>query len=257
MVFTEIFPNPVVKQVVFQIRFPNLFYLESRIGELQVRLMKRFPESSLIKKQRFVLTDGDVDAQQKMLEGLGDEKADQRIWQFKSTDDVTLNIATSSLSLTSDSHKTYRLGDDNRFRDAIEEVCEAFLEVSEVPILKRIGLRYIDECPVDELTNESFSRFYDSILPLERFAIEDVRDASTSVICERGPYGIRYAESLAIGGDSQHLVIDCDSWATDVPSEELMKVTDELHDLVSVEFKTTAKPALLDYMRTPKDQSDD
>ena len=29
----EVFPSPTVKQVIFQVRFPNLFYLESRMGE--------------------------------------------------------------------------------------------------------------------------------------------------------------------------------------------------------------------------------
>ena len=27
----EVFPNPTVKEVVFEIRFPSLFYMESRI----------------------------------------------------------------------------------------------------------------------------------------------------------------------------------------------------------------------------------
>jgi len=45
MQINEVFPNPTVKQVIFQIRFPNLFYLESKIGEYQLKIMQRFPES--------------------------------------------------------------------------------------------------------------------------------------------------------------------------------------------------------------------
>jgi hypothetical protein len=40
MAIEEVFPNPTVKQVAFEIRFPNLFYLESKIGELQVKIME-------------------------------------------------------------------------------------------------------------------------------------------------------------------------------------------------------------------------
>jgi hypothetical protein len=44
----EVFPNPTVKTVIFQIRYPNLFYIESRIGDIQVKIMDDFPESSLL-----------------------------------------------------------------------------------------------------------------------------------------------------------------------------------------------------------------
>ena len=31
MAINEVFPNPTVKKVIFQIRFPNLFFIESKI----------------------------------------------------------------------------------------------------------------------------------------------------------------------------------------------------------------------------------
>ena len=37
----EIYPNPTVKRVIFQARFPNLFYLESKIGDLQLLVKVR------------------------------------------------------------------------------------------------------------------------------------------------------------------------------------------------------------------------
>ena len=57
MVINEIFPNPTVKTVVFQIRYPNLFYIENKIGEIQLKLMKEFPESALLYRQRILLAD--------------------------------------------------------------------------------------------------------------------------------------------------------------------------------------------------------
>jgi hypothetical protein len=47
MVIKEIFPNPTVKQVIFQIRFPNLFYIENKIGDFQLKIMKEFPKSAI------------------------------------------------------------------------------------------------------------------------------------------------------------------------------------------------------------------
>ena len=53
----EIFPNPTVKQVVFQIVFPNLFYIENKIGELQLKIMTEFPESTLLHRRQFAWAD--------------------------------------------------------------------------------------------------------------------------------------------------------------------------------------------------------
>ena len=51
MAIDEVFQNPTVKQVIFQIRFPNLFYMESRIGDYQLKIMNDFPESSLLHRR--------------------------------------------------------------------------------------------------------------------------------------------------------------------------------------------------------------
>ena len=57
MAITEIFPYPTVKQVVFEIRFPNLFYIENKIGEFQTKIMKEFPESALLFQRKFFFAD--------------------------------------------------------------------------------------------------------------------------------------------------------------------------------------------------------
>ena len=53
----EIFPHPTVKRVVFQIRFPNLFYIENKIGDFQMKIMKEFPQSALIFRKQVVFAD--------------------------------------------------------------------------------------------------------------------------------------------------------------------------------------------------------
>ena len=57
MSINEVFPNPTVKQVIFQIRFPNLFYMENKIGDLQLKIMKEFPQSALILRRQILLAD--------------------------------------------------------------------------------------------------------------------------------------------------------------------------------------------------------
>jgi uncharacterized protein (TIGR04255 family) len=73
----------------------------------------------------------------------------QKIWNFGSEDGVELNIHTDSLDISSTLHKTYNNKTVAiRFRDAVEFAMNSFLEVVNIPKINRIGLRYIDECPV-------------------------------------------------------------------------------------------------------------
>jgi hypothetical protein len=57
----EVYPNPVAKNVSFEVRFPNLFFIEGRIGDFQVRVMKDFPQSELIHRRGFIMLAGNAD----------------------------------------------------------------------------------------------------------------------------------------------------------------------------------------------------
>ena len=56
MSIKEIFPNPTVRQVIFEVRYPNLLFLESRMGNLQLNIMKEFPESEAVFRRVSVAT---------------------------------------------------------------------------------------------------------------------------------------------------------------------------------------------------------
>ena len=57
MAIDEMFPNPTVKQVIFQITFPNLFYIENKIGAFQLKIMKEFPQSTLLFRRQVLFAD--------------------------------------------------------------------------------------------------------------------------------------------------------------------------------------------------------
>ncbi len=60
----EGFPTPLVKQIAFEVRFPNLFFIEGRIGEFQVQIMRDFPQSELVQRRSFMVLAGNVDSPQ-------------------------------------------------------------------------------------------------------------------------------------------------------------------------------------------------
>ena len=118
MAVNEVFPNPTVKKVIFQILYPNLFYIEDKIGALQTKLMKEFPESALLYQQKIRLTDKGLDLEKSSDEKRGDVL--KKIWSFESPKKVKLNILSDSMDISSEFHKTYNNpASANKFRDVI------------------------------------------------------------------------------------------------------------------------------------------
>lgn len=249
----EVFPNPTVKQVIFQIRYPPLFSIEHKIGDFQENVVEEFPESALLHRQHILLAD--VGPEGRLLSPPpGIESGLQKIWQFKSPKGYTLNVLMDSLDITSDFHKTYNSANsDNRFRDVIEKVLVVFGKVYKVPRILRLGLRYIDECPVPKPNNASFRRYYDSVLPLSRFRLEESQELFFRTVTQRQKHFLMYTESFKIDEKGKIIyILDFDGFASNIPFSDSLSVADDLHGIISAEYLRTIKEPVKNYMRKPK-----
>lgn len=259
MAIDEVFPNPTVKKVIFQVLFPNLFSMESLIGEYQRRIMERFPESKLLFSTQFVIgsrTSHELNLeQQKGI--LPESEAVQKIWNFQSGTGVQLNIHNASLDMTSTMHKTYaNPNQEHRFRDAIEFAVGNFLEVTQIPVFSRIGLRYVDECPVPGKDTRLFKEYYNTTLCLERFPLEDAREFQLLARVTRGIHFLAFRESLRGLGNKAKLELDFDGYAENVPTSEYLSVTDQLHRIILEEFEKSINEPVYTYMRKAPEDDD-
>src|SRR6266446_5273506 len=109
MAIKEIFANPTVKSVFFELRFANLFYLEQKIGELQLKLLAKFPESALAYRRQFLFADIGPDQAMPAIKPESEQPSTQKVWQFTSPNHYGLNVQTDSLLISSQLHKTYNL----------------------------------------------------------------------------------------------------------------------------------------------------
>jgi len=250
MVIDEIFPNPTVKQVIFQITFPNLFYLEKRIGDIQEKIMEQFPKSDLLLRRGILLADIGPDQKIEFPPNEIESSATKKIWHFEAKNKTQLNISSNSLDLSSEFHKTYNFGEKDKFRDVIEHVIGTFIEIAGLPIINRIGLRYIDHCPLPTKDNETLKQYYNSKFPTDKFNIANADTMAFRAVVKEGRYYLGYVESLQqIKGETK-LILDFDGSATDVKnSSDYLTISDELHDLISKAYKETIKDPVYAYMR--------
>lgn len=251
MPITEVFPSPTVERVIFQIRFPALFSIETRIGDYQLKIMERFPESKIIYRQDIPFLYLGPESKSENPKEDSEHQPVKKIWDFKSEQGVELNVQEDSLSLTSHVHKTYNNPEsEHRFRDAIKHAVDNFLEVARIAKITRIGLRYIDNCPVPEKTNQSFSQHYNSAFNLSRFQIENAQKMRFEGIIEKPPHSLRYVETLTAEDGGLKLVLDFDGWGNDIKPTDYLETSDALHNLVSDEYEATIKEPVYRYMRS-------
>lgn len=250
MTHGEIFPNPTVKQVIFAIQFPNLFFIESKIGELQMKIMNEFPESALVFQRQVVFAFGEDDKIDDLRHQLPQEQGN-KVWKFNNpTLGYNLIVTTNSLAITSNFHKTYNnKKSDNKFRDIIEKVLKYFFDLTNLPTITRVGLRYIDECPFKERTTDSFIAHFNSCFSTTRFSIEDSVEHKYVTLVKRGAYTMRYVEIYNSNTNPTLLILDFDGSANNVPSAECLDTTDKLQIIIKDEWAATIKEPVYAYMR--------
>jgi uncharacterized protein (TIGR04255 family) len=249
----ELFPNPTVKNVIFQIRYPNLFYLEDRIGDFQIEIMELFPESSLIVRKPLLLADVGTEMKiEDLSEKVGSEVT-KKIWRFSSAKNYVLNILNDSLDISSEYHKTYdNKKSEERFRDIIKKVLEKFIAIMKIPLISRIGLRYIDVCPLPTKDSKTYATYYNSAINIGKFSLEEATEMVFSTSVARGDYFLRYREALEKKGENYNVILDFDAFARSIKAGDYLTVTDQLHDIIIQAFTDTIKEPVYEYMRKKK-----
>lgn len=254
----KVYKNPTVEKVIFQIRFSNLFLIENRIGNLQTDIMEKFPEASLSIRRDILFAD--VGPGFKMEEISSKENLGRKLWQFKSNNRYTLNIKTNSIDITSSEHKSYYNNEEKGeegFRDIIEFVMKQFLNLIPLKLIKRIGLRYIDECPIPTkkdinsniiLLNEDFQHWYNTSLPLHRFNLKDLGSMKFETNIKREDCNLIYRESLGLINNDMKFKLDFDGYKEEISAKDCMDVLDELHTLIHKEWDETLKDPVKEWM---------
>jgi len=251
----KVYRKPTVKKVIFQIKFSNLFIIENRIGEFQTKILKRFPDSSFTIRRELLFAD--VGPEFKMEHIPSKETVGRKIWRFSSNDKYELNVLTNSLDITSKQHKSYYGSDDkDGFRDIIQFVMDKFLELIPLEVIKRIGLRYIDEAPIPSLETEEFEKWYNTAFPLNRFKLNEVGTMVFQTLnVKREKYELNYKETLQHEKDvkTDELILkyylDFDGYAGNILKDDYLKILDDLHNLIHDEWsKNTIRDPVKEWM---------
>lgn len=245
----------------FQINFPNLIIIENRIGDFQVKIMDKFPETSLSITRVSLFTN--IGSESKMGEIPFSENLGKKIWQFKSGDSNVLSITTNSLEIVSTQHKSYFSNETGEgFRDIIQLAVDNFLALIPIEKINRIGLNYRDVCPlplkeyadsqIPYVENESFLDWYNTAFPLNRFNLTDLGRIKFESELKFGDYYLIHKENLGFINPNKpdiQYILDFDGYKRNIDPNSYLNVLDDLRNLIHNEWEKTLKQPVKDLMK--------
>ena len=240
----EVFKNPSVIEVVFEVRFPTLFYIAQRIGDFQVDIMDIFPKSSEIIEQPFVISRSDKTLPEEL-------PKPTPIWQFESDNGKTkIIIRPNRLNISSQEYISYNNPEvDNKFRDLINKIMHHFLERVPMKKFSRIGIRYIDRCPLELLTNVYFKNYYKPVINIDKYCVENIQESQVLIRTKMDDYFLLFQCAIKQVEDKYYYFLDYDGYANDIEVEKYLAVTDKLQKAIKKEYLNHITEEFKTYMR--------
>jgi len=220
----EVFKNPAVIEVAYEVRFPPQFYISRKIGDYQLVILDEFPESSQ-QVQTMVTLDANGVA-------LKDEANKPVLnWVFENVDSKTkITVKQNSLSIISTEFKSYDSGPENKFKDVVSQVVSKFRKHIPIKNFTRLGLRYIDRCPLDELTNEYFGKFYMPVIDINKYRLEDLIDTLIQIRMKKPPHYLHFQSGIKLFGEKYKYFMDFDGYAQNVDANQTARGHPALKD---------------------------
>jgi len=236
----EIFTNPPLHEVAFEVRFPHLFYINQRIGEFQLDIMDDFPKSSQTFEHAFAID-----------ERIAVKENENPIpsWHFENESGKTkITIHSNKLNIISNEYKSYNHPLEKNFRDIIEKTVALFIKYVPIKNFTRLGIRYIDYCPLEQLENEYFKNFYTPIFDIDRYTLEDILENKMLFRVRKNDYQLLFQSAIREIDNSYKYIMDFDGYAINVEASNFIKVTDNLKYLIKKEFLSNITENFKEYM---------
>lgn len=240
----EVFPKAPLIEVAYEVRFPSLFYIPQEIGAFQLKIMDDYPKASQLLSTQIAIEDGVP----KVVGEAGGKATSS--WLFQSENEKTkVTVKLDRLSISSSEYNSYDHPSGKKFRDVINKIVTEFLQIFPIKKFTRIGLRYIDHCPLDEKSNEYFTNYYVPVFDVNKYKIDDMIENHIVMRMTKGDYNLLFQCKIAKINEFYKYILDFDSYAINIDSTDFLTVTDDLRRLDRSEFLSNITENFRIYMR--------
>lgn len=237
----KVFPNPPVREVAFEIRFNPLLKVQRDVADFQERIVRGYPSYS---RERLLIDADEVDA-----------------WRFTSEDGAhTIRLSERSFGFITNRYSSFE-----NYKSELLARLAVFTDVFAVKIVKRVGLRYINNIPVEiDSGQRLLSEYVNPLIDLQRFRVEELTRFACEVRLRKDKGNLTIRTGLinippGVTGTVQRgsvYILDLDFYderELAIPTSELL---DEFHREIQDEFLAHLKEEYLRIMeKVPSQRS--
>ncbi len=223
----EVFRQSPLSQVIFEARFPILFSIPQKIGDFQLSVMDAFDKSKELKTQDIKLSP--------------DEKPEfvgsDIVWEFSHRDrDLTIRLFRNKIVVFSKAYKRYDSKKQKSFRPNIQYAVEKFLHLFQIRIFSRIGLRYINKCEIEDLSNDWFKKFFKQTFDIDKYPWENILEQRVILRFKKDSQKLLFQSGLIEEEGIKKYLLDFDAYQENCEVRQYLEITDTLHEIILTEF---------------------
>jgi len=230
---SEVFPNPPLVEVAFEVRFAPLLKVERQLPEFQEHIASEYP--MLGEEQRKV------------------DNQKVKSFEFKTTDQgKTIRISLRSFSFLSQKYEKFE-----RYKEELTGHLESFCDSVGVKKVTRVGLRYINNIRLSA-QNGSYpvSKFVRPLIDTERIDLESLLNLQMQVTLqlELNQFSIRTGlfplPTETSDVPSAIYLLDYDCYVLrESDLSEITDLLDQFHDHIQRQFLQDLTPTYIEIMR--------
>jgi uncharacterized protein (TIGR04255 family) len=218
------YPNPMLKEVVCELRFPAVLKIEHGIVDFQDKIREDLPTFGLGERIGFPR---------------------EKFWEFRNeNEDLKVGVRINSLAISS-----YRYKKFNDFFPELKKYTKIFVETFDISSVLRIGLRYINEYIFE--TNDAIEEYFRYFVPNfneERINLAQARAFSLELRKRLEDSDLNLRNDFRKNEQDQYrYILDIDSYVNKkIRWNEVFDKIQALHDIVVKEFHENINNAFIE-----------
>ncbi len=226
--YGEVFPTPLLSEVVCEVKFPILLMIPLKIAEFQQNIIEEFPETKELIDQSILIKPGQISS-----------SVGNKSWDFINSEGNTIcRVLKDRFSLISHSYKSWKDKENQKgFKNLLMDLSEKFLTLYPIKKFSRLGLRYINKIPLEENTTSWFKKFFVPLFNIDKYTIENLTDNVVRLVVNKNDSIKVTILALSMSeNDKNYYILDFDAFSTNILAEDYENTIENLHDVILHEF---------------------
>jgi len=226
--YNEIVDNPLLREVVFEARFPILLKIPRDIADFQEAIIDKFPETNIIYDKKIFFDSKE-----------GSEEISEKACEFVNPENQTkCQVFNHKYSLFSNAYKSWKGFESKEgFHDVLKLSMDNFIKIFGIKKFNRLGLRYINKFELEENSSEMFKKYFIPLFNYDKYKVENLSQNSIRLRVKK-PNSIE----LTIMGvfvkedNKDYYILDFDAFSLNIVQGDLYNTLEKLHDILLKEF---------------------